>query len=77
MTRISGRFGERVAAEIRLTPVFNWTGGAALSLPLHWTADGLPIGTHFGGDLGDEGLLLRLAAQIEAAHPWFDKTPEL
>ena len=52
------------------TPLFNQTGGAAMSLPLHESADGLPIGVQFGGRLGDEPKLIRLAAQIEQARPW-------
>jgi amidase len=53
----------------------NVTGGAAMSVPLHWNDDGLPIGTHFLGQLGDEPKLFRLAAQLEAARPWSDRRP--
>jgi amidase/6-aminohexanoate-cyclic-dimer hydrolase len=53
-----------------LTPLFNQTGGAAMSVPLAWTDDKLPIGIQFGGGLGDEPKLIRLASQLEAAQPW-------
>jgi amidase len=55
----------------------NVTGGAAMSVPLYWNADGLPIGSHFLGRLGDEPMLFRLAAQLEAARPWSDHCPPL
>jgi len=53
----------------------NVTGGAAMSLPLHWNDDDLPVGSHFLGQLGDEPKLLRLAAQLEAAQPWAHRRP--
>ncbi len=57
------------------TPVFNVTGQPAMSVPLHWNEDGLPIGMHFVGKWGDEATLFRLAGQLEKAKPWFDKAP--
>jgi len=52
------------------TQLANLTGRPAISLPLHWTADGFPLGLQFVAPLGGETVLLRLAAQLEAADPW-------
>jgi amidase len=56
---------------------FDATGEPAISLPLHWTADGLPVGSQLVAPYGREDVLIRLAAQLEAAHPWADRHPPL
>lgn len=57
------------------TAAFNMTGHPAISLPLHWTDDGLPQGVQLVGRHFGEQTLLALAAQLEAAHPWHDRKP--
>jgi amidase/6-aminohexanoate-cyclic-dimer hydrolase len=57
------------------TSLFNMTGQPSMSVPLAWTRSGLPLGMMFSGRFGGEGMLFRLAAQLEQARPWRDKKP--
>jgi amidase len=57
------------------TALMNATGQPAISLPLHWTGDGLPIGVQLVAPFGREDVLIRVAAQLEQARPWADRTP--
>lgn len=66
------------AAQKAFTPwtsAWNVTGMPAISLPLHWTADGLPVGVMLAARPAEEQLLLALAAQVEEAAPWADRRP--
>jgi len=67
--------GKRQARAFPFTPPFNFTGQPAISLPLAWSREELPIGMQFAGRYADEATLFRLAAQLERAHPWIDRRP--
>lgn len=67
----------RNKAYVSYTTVFNISGGPAMSVPLHWTHDGLPIGSQFAAGMGQEETLLALAYEFEAARPWRDRHPPL
>ena len=64
-------------ARVPFTQLANLTGLPAMSVPLYWTAESLPVGVHFMAPFGAEARLLSLAAQLEQAQPWFGRRPEL
>jgi amidase len=71
---------ENFERQKRFTPwtaIYNVTGLPAVSVPLHWTAEGLPIGVMLAGRMGDEGTLISLSAQLEEARPWQDRHPPI
>jgi amidase len=71
---------EKIATEILsrmpFTQLANFTGSPAMSVPLFQHASGLPLGVQFIAPFGDEATLFRLAAQLEKARPWFERTPK-
>jgi len=78
LLRKTPQFQQSVLHNLAWTPYTqtgNLTGRPAMSVPLYWTPDGLPLGVQFLGPLGSESLLLQLAAQLEQARPWFGRMP--
>jgi amidase len=71
---------ENFERQKRFTPytaLYNISGQPAVTLPLYWNADGLPIGVMLAGRMGDEATLISLSAQVEAARPWRDRHPPI
>lgn len=75
----TGKIEALAYRSLRRTPftqLANFCGLPAVSLPLHWTPDGLPLGVQFIGPFGGEDVLFQLSGQLEKARPWFDRRPE-
>jgi amidase len=68
---------EPILGFVAFTPVFNAGGQPSMSVPLHWTTGGLPIGVMLTARYGEDGVLFRLAGQLERAQPWRDRRPPI
>jgi len=68
-------YQHNVYANDLFVSLFNTTGTPSLTVPLHMTPDGLPLGVQLAGRMGDEDTLLRLGALLEQACPWIDRRP--
>ncbi|HEY5646002.1 MAG TPA: amidase family protein [Pseudomonadales bacterium] len=70
-------YGRRFNAFWGFTSLYNATGQPAISLPLYWTPDGLPVGMQFAAPFGAEARLLQVATQLEQARPWLGRRPAI
>ncbi len=70
-------FVEMIFRYVAFTPLGNFAGLPAMSVPIHWTSDGLPVGSHFLGRFGAEETLFSLAGQLERAQPWANLRPDI
>jgi amidase len=71
------RGARMISAFLALTYIYNLTGQPAMSIPLFWNNDNIPIGVQFAGRFGDEATLFRLASQLEESRPWVDRKPPI
>lgn len=76
-TGIADMMATKGLSKMPFTQLANLTGQPAMSVPLHWSKDGLPCGVQFIGRFVEESLLFQLAGQLERAQPWFHKRPNL
>jgi amidase len=73
--KVADSIAEGQLSRVPFTQIANLTGLPAMSVPLYWTEDGIPMGSHFIAPMCREDMLFRLAGQLERARPWFDRRP--
>jgi amidase len=71
------RAAEKKLSFMSFTALFNIGGNPAMSVPLYWDKNGMPIGIQFAGKLNQDAILFQLARQLEEAQPWEDRKPEI
>jgi amidase len=71
----AGKVIQLMSRLVAFTFVYNISGQPAMSVPLYWTADNIPIGIQFAAPFGDEATLFRFAAQLEQERPWIERKP--
>ena len=74
---LKGASVERIVQLVPYTSPYNVSGQPGIALPLHWTADDMPVGIQLIAPIGREDMLIRVAAQLEAAQPWKDRIPPI
>jgi amidase len=77
LRKVLAQLGETALEKTPNTQLFNQTGQPAVSLPFHWTSDGLPVGVQFVARYAEDALLVRVAGQLEEARPWKDRLPPI
>jgi amidase len=66
---------DELTSYVAFTPLANFSGLPAMSVPIHWSQSGLPVGTHIMGRFGEDHRMFQLAGQLERARPWADRRP--
>ncbi len=77
LDRVLETLGRDALSRTPNTQLFNQTGQPAMSVPLYWTPEGLPLGVQVAAPFGGEGLLFELATELEEARPWAQRLPPL